>query len=68
MARTAALTVLLTLIHVACSQLEDVIIDRYFIPTHCSREVQVGDYVRYHYNGTLMDGRQFDSRSVNSFR
>lgn len=61
MAITAALTVLLTLIQVACGQLEDVIIDRYFIPTHCSREVQVGDYVRYQYNGTFKDGRKFDS-------
>ncbi|XP_048062103.1 peptidyl-prolyl cis-trans isomerase FKBP10 isoform X2 [Megalobrama amblycephala] len=61
MAITPVLTFFLTLIHVVYGQLEDVIIDRYFIPTHCSREVQVGDYVRYQYNGTFKDGRKFDS-------
>ncbi|ROJ57629.1 PiggyBac transposable element-derived protein 4 [Anabarilius grahami] len=61
MAITPVLTFFLTLIHVVYGQLEDVIIDRYLIPTHCSREVQVGDYVRYQYNGTFKDGRKFDS-------
>ncbi len=28
----------------------------------CGRTVQVSDYVRYHYNGTLLDGTLFDSR------
>ncbi|XP_077051663.1 peptidyl-prolyl cis-trans isomerase FKBP10 isoform X1 [Siphateles boraxobius] len=61
MAITPVLTFFLTLIHVLYGQLEDVIIDRYLIPTHCSREVQVGDYIRYQYNGTFEDGRKFDS-------
>ncbi|XP_038609500.1 peptidyl-prolyl cis-trans isomerase FKBP10 isoform X1 [Tachyglossus aculeatus] len=41
--------------------LEDVVIDRYFVPKLCPREVQIGDFVRYHYNGSFQDGLQFDS-------
>ncbi|KPP69694.1 peptidyl-prolyl cis-trans isomerase FKBP9-like, partial [Scleropages formosus] len=33
----------------------------YSKPEACSRKVQVSDFVRYHYNGTLMDGTLFDS-------
>uniref|UniRef100_A0A452GFY0 PPIase FKBP-type domain-containing protein n=1 Tax=Gopherus agassizii TaxID=38772 RepID=A0A452GFY0_9SAUR len=42
--------------------LEDVVIDRYFIPKVCLREAQMGDFIRYHYNGTFKDGQKFDSR------
>lgn len=31
-------------------------------PPHCPRMVQNSDFVRYHYNGTLLDGTAFDSR------
>ncbi|XP_051520280.1 peptidyl-prolyl cis-trans isomerase FKBP9-like isoform X1 [Myxocyprinus asiaticus] len=33
----------------------------YYKPESCGRTVQVSDYVRYHYNGTLLDGTLFDS-------
>lgn len=36
-------------------------IDVHYKPENCSRLVQVSDFVRYHYNGTLLDGTLFDS-------
>uniref|UniRef100_A0A8C5A7A9 peptidylprolyl isomerase n=1 Tax=Gadus morhua TaxID=8049 RepID=A0A8C5A7A9_GADMO len=33
----------------------------YLTPPTCVRKVEVSDYVRYHYNGTLLDGTLFDS-------
>lgn len=42
--------------------LGDVVVDRHFIPEVCAREVKEGDYVRYHYNATFVDGKTFDSR------
>ncbi|KAK3559920.1 hypothetical protein QTP86_026944 [Hemibagrus guttatus] len=40
---------------------EDVLVDSYSRPKLCVREVKKGDLVRYHYNATFTDGRQFDS-------
>lgn len=31
-------------------------------PPHCPRMVRDSDFVRYHYNGTLLDGTTFDTR------
>ena len=41
---------------------DQVQINTYHRPENCDRKVQVSDYVRYHYNGTLLDGTLFDSR------
>ncbi|XP_054454886.1 peptidyl-prolyl cis-trans isomerase FKBP10 [Anoplopoma fimbria] len=40
---------------------EDVVVDRHFIPQVCGREAKEGDYVRYHYNATFVGGKTFDS-------
>ncbi|KAB5555149.1 hypothetical protein PHYPO_G00030170 [Pangasianodon hypophthalmus] len=47
----------------ACSPgpVEDVRVDPYSRPEECIREVKRGDLVRYHYNATFTDGKQFDS-------
>lgn len=36
------------------------------LPPGCVRRAVAGDFMRYHYNGSLMDGTLFDSRSVGS--
>ena len=34
-------------------------------PANCKRTVEASDYVRYHYNGSLLSGTYFDTRWVN---
>lgn len=55
---------LATWFYVDCNPgpIDDIAVDRYFIPKRCVREVKSGDFVRYHYNGTFTDGKRFDSR------
>ncbi|XP_048849046.1 peptidyl-prolyl cis-trans isomerase FKBP9 [Brienomyrus brachyistius] len=40
---------------------DSVAVRTYHRPEQCGRTVQVSDFVRYHYNGTLLDGTLFDS-------
>nr|XP_044992147.1 peptidyl-prolyl cis-trans isomerase FKBP9 isoform X1 [Jaculus jaculus] len=40
---------------------DQVQIHTYFKPSKCLRTIQVSDFVRYHYNGTFLDGTLFDS-------
>ncbi|XP_006832211.1 PREDICTED: peptidyl-prolyl cis-trans isomerase FKBP9 isoform X4 [Chrysochloris asiatica] len=36
-------------------------IENKIVPENCERRSQSGDFLRYHYNGTLLDGTFFDS-------
>ncbi|XP_062912981.1 peptidyl-prolyl cis-trans isomerase FKBP9 isoform X1 [Mobula hypostoma] len=40
---------------------DSVAIEQEFVPDPCPRKTKAGDFVRYHYNGTFMDGTLFDS-------
>lgn len=46
---------------------DEVQVQTYFKPEKCPRTVQVSDFVRYHYNGTFLDGTLFDSRYAAGF-
>lgn len=40
---------------------DDLIVEVKEVPKGCTRRTVVGDYIRYHYNGTFQDGSAFDS-------
>ncbi|XP_024128307.1 peptidyl-prolyl cis-trans isomerase FKBP10 [Oryzias melastigma] len=40
---------------------DDLTVEVTEVPEGCTRRTVVGDYVRYHYNGTFQDGALFDS-------
>ncbi|XP_023813191.1 peptidyl-prolyl cis-trans isomerase FKBP10 isoform X1 [Oryzias latipes] len=40
---------------------DDLTVEVMEVPQGCTRRTVVGDYVRYHYNGTFQDGTLFDS-------
>ncbi|XP_059386628.1 peptidyl-prolyl cis-trans isomerase FKBP10 [Carassius carassius] len=64
MVRRVILSLLLaTWFSVDCNPgpIDDIAVDRHFIPKNCIREAKSGDFVRYHYNGTFTDGKLFDS-------
>lgn len=46
---------------------DDISVEVREIPEPCTRKSIAGDYVRYHYNGTFLDGATFDSRSAHGF-
>ena len=39
-----------------------------FLPANCEVKSKKGDTIYWHYTGTLLDGTQFDSRYVYSYR
>lgn len=41
---------------------DSISIENQVVPESCERRSQSGDFLRYHYNGTLLDGSLFDSR------
>ncbi|XP_060637617.2 peptidyl-prolyl cis-trans isomerase FKBP9 [Anolis sagrei] len=40
---------------------DTITVEKQYVPESCERQSQVGDFLRYHYNGTLLDGTLFDS-------
>ncbi len=42
---------------------DEITVEVQSLPDHCPRKSVVGDFMRYHYNGSLLDGTFFDSRS-----
>ncbi|KAF3704372.1 Peptidyl-prolyl cis-trans isomerase FKBP10 [Channa argus] len=40
---------------------DNITIENQVVPESCSRRSVVGDYIRYHYNGTFMNGVTFDT-------
>lgn len=43
------------------NQNDSVSVENQVVPEPCTRKIESGDFIRYHYNGTLLDGTLFDS-------
>lgn len=41
---------------------DNITIEQQEVPEPCTRRSVVGDYIRYHYNGTFLNGVTFDTR------
>lgn len=41
---------------------DNITIEEQAVPEACTRRTVVGDYIRYHYNGTFLNGVIFDTR------
>lgn len=41
---------------------DEITVEVHSLPDSCKRKSKEGDFMRYHYNGTLLDGTFFDSR------
>ena len=41
---------------------DNITIENQVVPESCTRRSVVGDYIRYHYNGTFLNGVTFDTR------
>ncbi|KAK1794452.1 hypothetical protein P4O66_011322, partial [Electrophorus voltai] len=40
---------------------DDITVEIQEVPKHCTRKSVIGDYIRYHYNGTFLNGVTFDT-------
>ncbi|XP_067825254.1 peptidyl-prolyl cis-trans isomerase FKBP10 [Heptranchias perlo] len=43
------------------NQNDTISIEKQIVPEPCTRKIETGDFIRYHYNGSLLDGTFFDS-------
>lgn len=41
---------------------DNITIEEQRVPATCTRRTVAGDYIRYHYNGTFLNGVTFDTR------
>jgi FK506-binding protein 9/10 len=41
---------------------DNITVENQVVPESCTRKSVVGDYMRYHYNGTFLNGVTFDTR------
>lgn len=41
---------------------DNISIEQQLVPESCTRRSVAGDYMRYHYNGTFLNGLTFDTR------